>query len=148
MANALFDKGRESFLKGEIAWQTKTIDVILVKVGGGAGEYTVDLANHQFLEDVTVAARVALLSGNAVEDTELTTKTTAAGVAGADDAVFEEVTGDEIGAIVIYARESTNTETTSRLIAYIDDATGLPVTPNGGDITIEWDDGANKIFKL
>ena len=148
MANALFDKGRESFLKGEIAWQTKTIDVILVKVGTEADEYNVDLANHQFLQDVTAGARVALLSGNAVEDTELTTKTTAAGVAGADDAVFEEVTGDEIGAIVIYARESTDTETTSRLIAYIDDATGLPVTPNGGDITIEWDDGANKIFKL
>lgn len=25
---------------------------------------------------------------------------------------------------------------------------GLPVTPNGGDITIQWDNGANKIFKL
>ena len=148
MANALFDKGRESFLKGEIDWASDTIDVILVKVGTEADEYNVDLANDQFLEGVTVAARVALLSGNAVEDTELTTKTTAAGVAGADDAVFEEVTGDEIGAIVIYARESTDTETTSRLIAYIDTADGLPITPNGTDITIEWDTGANKIFKL
>ena len=25
---------------------------------------------------------------------------------------------------------------------------GLPVTPNGGDITITWDSGANKIFRL
>jgi hypothetical protein len=24
----------------------------------------------------------------------------------------------------------------------------LPITPNGGDITIQWDNGANKIFKL
>lgn len=38
--------------------------------------------------------------------------------------------------------------TESPLIAYIDTATGLPVTPNGGDITIAWDSGANKIFKL
>lgn len=39
-------------------------------------------------------------------------------------------------------------QTDSPLIAYIDTATGLPVTPNGGDITIAWDSGANKIFKL
>ncbi len=38
--------------------------------------------------------------------------------------------------------------TAQRLIAYIDTATGMPVTPNGGDITIAWDNGANKIFKL
>jgi hypothetical protein len=31
---------------------------------------------------------------------------------------------------------------------YIDAATGLPLTPNGGDVTIQWDNGANKIFKL
>jgi hypothetical protein len=34
------------------------------------------------------------------------------------------------------------------LIAYIDTATGLPVTPGGGDIDITWDNGSNKIFKL
>lgn len=27
-------------------------------------------------------------------------------------------------------------------------AAGLPVTPNGGDITVAWDNGANRIFKL
>jgi hypothetical protein len=39
-------------------------------------------------------------------------------------------------------------QTDEPLIAYIDTATGLPVTPNGGDITIAWDSGANRIFKL
>jgi len=148
MANALYDKGRESFLKGEIPWLTGEIDVILVKVGTGTGEYEVNLATHEFLQDIPADARVAKLSGNATSPTELQNKTAADGVADADDAVFDEVTGDEVGAIVIYERQETDTETTSRLIAYIDNATGLPVTPNGGDITIEWDDGANKIFKL
>ena len=37
---------------------------------------------------------------------------------------------------------------TSQLVAYIDTATGLPVTPNGGNIQIVWDTGANKIFAL
>ena len=49
-------------------------------------------------------------------------------------------------ALILY--QHTGTDATARLIAYIDTATGLPVTPNGGDITIVWDDGPNKIFKL
>ena len=36
----------------------------------------------------------------------------------------------------------------SLLIAFFDTATAMPVTGNGGDITIIWDTGANKIFKL
>ena len=32
--------------------------------------------------------------------------------------------------------------------AYIDTATGLPITPNGGDIIVTWDNGINKIFRL
>jgi hypothetical protein len=60
---------------------------------------------------------------------------------------FTAVTGDPCEAIVIW--QDTGVESTSRLIAYIDTASsGLPVTPNGGDITIAWDSGANKIFKL
>ena len=51
-----------------------------------------------------------------------------------------------IEAIVIYV--DTGTEATSPLIAYIDTATGLPITPNGGDIIVTWDNGVNKIFKV
>ena len=40
------------------------------------------------------------------------------------------------------------TEATSPLIAYIDTATGLPITPNGGDIIVTWDNGTNKIFRV
>jgi hypothetical protein len=34
------------------------------------------------------------------------------------------------------------------LIAFFDSAIGMPVSGNGGDITIVWDTSANKIFKL
>jgi len=69
------------------------------------------------------------------------------GVADAADIVFTAPpAGDVLEATVIY--QDTGVEGTSRLIAYIDTATGLPVTPNGTDITILWDSGANKIFKL
>ena len=148
MANALFDKGREKFLRGEISWNNDKIGVILVATGTGSDQYEVNLAVHEYLEDIPVAARVALLEANTVDPKELTGKTTTAGVADANDIKFEEVTGNEVGALVLYVHEDTDTETTSRLIAYIDTAIGIPVIPNGGDIHVEWDDGANKIFKL
>ncbi|MBA7630623.1 hypothetical protein ES703_38147 [subsurface metagenome] len=135
MANALYNKGREGFLDGNIDWDTDDIRCILIDTA----DYTVDLATHDNLDDVPGDARVATSGA-------LTSKTVTDGVADAADVTLSSVTGDTCEAIVIY--KHTGTESTSRLIAYIDSATGLPVTPNGGDITIQWDSGANKIFKL
>lgn len=135
MASALYDKGREGFLDGSIDWDSDTIKVVLVDTA----DYTVDLANDNDLADVASAARVATSAA-------LSSKTVTAGVADAADVTFSSVTGDPCEALVIY--QDTGTEGTSRLIAYIDTATGLPVTPNGGDISVQWDSGANKIFKL
>ena len=46
-------------------------------------------------------------------------------------------------------RTAIGTESTSNLIAYMDTGmTGLPVTPNGGDITVQWANTSNRIFKL
>ncbi len=135
MANGLYDKGREAFLNGDIDWAADTIKVILIDTA----DYVVNLATHDFYNDVTVAGRVGTAQ-------TLGTKTSTNGVADAADVTFTAVTGDPCEAIVIY--KDTGTESTSALIAYIDTATGLPVTPNGGNITITWDNGANKIFKL
>ena len=135
MANALYDLGRQGFLDGSIDWDTDNIKAVLVDTGA----YTVNLATHQFLSDVAAGARISI-SGN------LASKTVAAGVADAADVVFTAVTGATVEAIVIY--KDTGTVGTSRLIAFIDTATGLPLTPNGGDVTVAWDNGANKIFKL
>ena len=135
MANALYDLGREAFLDGDISWGTDTIKVILVDTG----TYTVDLAAHDHLDDIPAGARVATSDA-------LASKTVASGVADAADITLSTVSGNTVEAVVIY--QDTGVESTSKLIAYIDTATNLPVTPNGGDITIQWDNGANKIFKL
>lgn len=135
MANALYDKGREAFLSGSISWSSDNIKVVLVDVG----DYTADLATDQYLSSIAAVGRVAT-SGN------LASKTVAAGVADAADVTFSAVSGDQCEALVIY--KDTGDAATSPLIAYIDSATNLPVTPNGGDITVAWDNGANKIFKL
>lgn len=135
MADGLYDYGREGFLAGDIDWDGDNIKIMLID----EADDVPDLALDQDLADRAAPSRVAT-SGN------LASKTVAAGVADAANVTFSAVTGDEAESIDIY--QDSGVEATSRLIANIDSATNLPVTPNGGDITVQWDDGANKIFKL
>lgn len=135
MANTLYDFARQRFLEAQLNWLTDTIKVILVDTGS----YTPQTAVHQYLADIPISARIA-------GPVTLTSKTTTGGAADAADVTFTSVTGPSIEAIVIYA--DTGTESTSPLIAFIDTATGLPITPNGGDIIVTWDNGVNKIFKV
>lgn len=135
MANALYYKGREKFLDGAISWSSDNIKCVLVDTA----TYSVDIANEEFLSAIPAGERVAT-SAN------FTTKTITNGTADADDVVFSSVSGDVSEALVIY--KDTGVDTTSPLIAYIDTATGLPVTPNGGDVTVTWDNGTDKIFTL
>jgi hypothetical protein len=101
-------------------------------------DYVVDLANDQFVSVIPAAARVSV--------TTLQGRSAVAGVHDANDATFPAVIGDTCEAIVL--AKDTGDENTSILIAYIDDAGGLPCTPNGRDIAVQWSDGADKIFKL
>lgn len=136
MANALYDKARESFLSQNPAldWDTDNIKCALVR----SSAYTPNMSTDQYLS--SVATRVAD-SGN------LASKTVTAGVADAADVTFTAVAaGAAIQYVLIY--KDTGVAATSPLIALLDTATGLPVTPNGGDITLAWDNGADKIFKL
>lgn len=135
MANALYGLAREAFLNGDLDWAANDIKVVLVDTN----DYTVSINTHQFLSDVAAGARVATSSN-------LASKTATLGVADAADVTFSAVTGDQSEALVIY--QDSGSAATSRLIAYIDTATGLPVTPNGADITVTWDNGSNRIFAL
>lgn len=135
MANALYAKGRQAFLDGDIDWTNDTIKCVLVD----SADYTADLAAHDFLNDVPSGARVGTAQ-------TLASKTVTDGVADAADVTFTAVTGDPSEYILIY--KDTGTESTSNLIALIDTGTGLPVTPNGGNISIAWSNGADKIFRL
>ena len=137
MSNNLYDKGRQKFLEAKIDWLNDTIKAILIDTD----DYAVNLATHEFLNEVPVAARVST-SAN------LTGKTTTNGVADADDALFEAVVGDICEAVILI--KDTGSVATSPLIAYLNSAeSGLPITPSGGsDIILKWNNGPNKIFKL
>lgn len=135
MANALYDKGREGFLDGSIDWDTNTIKLVLID----EADDTIDLAVDDNLDDRAAPSRVATSAA-------LSSKTATNGVADSADVTLSAVTGDQSESLDLY--KDTGTESTSRLICNIDTATGLPVTPNGGDITVQFDNAANKIFKL
>lgn len=133
MANQLYVWGKQQCLEGSIAWLTDTVKMVIVDTA----EYTVNIATHQWLSDVPVAARVATSPA-------LTGKSTTGGVAGAANPTFTAVTGPVSEAIIIY--KDTGSASTSPLIAYMDTQIGIPVVPNGGDVYVVI--GAGGLFKL
>lgn len=135
MANKLYTPFLESCLKGEIDLLTSNVKLVLVDTGA----YTHDVA-HQYLSDVPSGARIAT-SGN------LANKSVTGAVFDADDVTISAVSGASIEAFIIYI--DTGTASTSRLVLFADTvSSGLPVTPNGGSITVTFDSGSNKIFKI
>lgn len=142
MANALFTPGREGFLAGEIDWDTAVIKCALVRA------YTFT-ATHKFVSDLTTAGGVLVATSAA-----LSSKTVTGGTAGAANVTFSAVpSGAAITSLIIFQSSAVTggsdvASTAQRLIAYVDSYTNMPITPNGGDITIAWDTGTNKIFTL
>ena len=105
-------------------------------------------ASHRSYEPTTPAAGYAAAIANTFG---LHAASYGNGVAGynasfATTTAYQVPSGAVVSAFVIYKKVST--EANSLLIAFFDTATAMPVTGNGGDITIIWDTGSNKIFKL
>lgn len=125
MANVFYPTSRKLLMDADLDLAADTIKVVLID----AADYTVS-AGHDFLDDVAGGAIVGTAQ-------TLASKTTTGGVFDAADVTFTAVTGDPCEAILVY--KDTGSAATSPLIAYIDTvSSGLPVTPNGGDITIAW----------
>lgn len=124
MANAFYTDVFDQFGSKGIHLLNDVIRVILVD----AADYTFSAA-HDFLDDVPSIGRVASAS--------LATKTLVDGVFDAADTVLTSVTGDQSEALILYD-DSPATEATKPLICYLDSYSGLPITPNGQNITIVW----------
>ena len=137
MANALYPLWKQQLIQaGANSALTGTIKVVLVDTA----TYTYSAA-HQFYSSVT-----GVPTSVAAAPPTLGSKTFANGVFDAADITFSGVTlGANCEALIIYS--DTGTPSTSPLIAYLDSGiTGMPVTPNGGDINVVWN--ASGIFAL
>lgn len=134
MASVLFDPGREGILDTTVAFTTGDIRAMLVK-----SAYVFSAA-HKFLSDITAA-------NDNGRSASLTAKTATNGVANAANTTLTATAAAACASIVLF--QHTGVDTTARIICYIDTATGLPFTPAaGGAVAVNWDTGANKIFKL
>lgn len=132
MPNAIYPKYKEALLQHAAnSSLTGTVKVALVDTG----VYTYSAA-HEFLTSLTGVVGTAQIVGS---------KTFTDGVFDGADVTYTAVTGNSAEALVFYI--DTGTAATSRLVAFIDTGfSGLPVTPNGGDITLSFN--ASGIFAL
>lgn len=125
MANAIYPLYKQALLdaSANVDLNDGTVKVALVDTG----TYTYNAA-HDMYED---------LSGVVGTPQEITATTVTNGTFDGENVNFTAVSGNTVEALVIYI--DTGNAATSRLVAYIDTSvTGLPVTPNGGDIAITW----------
>ncbi len=141
MANAVFPKAKEGFLDGSIDLDTASIKVALVR------GYTYS-STHEFVSDVTNTGTIHATSG------ALTSIDVTNGVFDAADITFTTPpTDSNQHSLLIFQSSAVGggsdvASSSQRVIAWIDTGTGVPIVPAGGDITVVWDNGANKIFAL
>jgi hypothetical protein len=141
LANALYNKYKEKLLNPGTLGTTSgtavdltddTINVALIDTG----TYTFSAA-HEFYTSISSAVIGTPQA--------LASKTVTNGVFDAADVTFTAVSGASVEAYIIY--KDTGTAGTSSLIGYFDTAaSGLPVTPNGGNISLAFN--ASGIFAL
>jgi hypothetical protein len=128
-ANAVYPKYKEALLNGSTNTAltgSGTTGLYAALVDTGTYTYS---AAHEFYSS---------LSGVVGTDQEVLTPTLVGGLIDGGDVTYTAVSGASVEAIVLY-RKNAGANTTWRLVAYIDTGvTGLPVTPNGGNIGITW----------
>lgn len=143
MANAVYGKGRQHILQGDIAYLTDSIRCFMCTSG-----YTASINADEFVSSIGSGSNPTMPANTlgVLADSIFASKTSTLGTANAANLTFHSISGSQITQLIIL--KDTSNWATSPLIARIDTATGLPLTPNGGDININWDTGSNKIFTL
>lgn len=140
MANFIFDAFRNGQLSQTtpVALGTDTIKAMFV-------DHTDDTPTSadDFIDDILSLGRVPAIASCPTLGTK-TIGTLAAGTFDAADTTFTALTGDQVESLILF--KDTGTEATSKLLCRWDTATGLPLTPNGGDVVIQWN--ASGIFRF
>lgn len=145
MANGPYQHGMKHFARGNVPWildgSPTTGEGTVFKVAlVDTADYTVDLANHEFRDASGLSAGITATSG-----TMTLVDAAADGVLDASDVVITGTSGDTSEGILLY--QDKGAAASDRLLLWWDSASGLPVTL-GGDVTITWDNGSNKIAKI
>lgn len=123
MANALFNSIKKQLLDGDRDLLVETVNVSL----GDSADVVPAPATHDFYDDISIGVE---------ETATLASKTTTGGTFDAADPTWAAATGDPCEWVVIWV-DTAGAAGTDPLVAYYDTfSSGMPVTPNGGDITL------------
>jgi hypothetical protein len=138
MSNGFFSPGMMHFARGDIVWKAAGGSNIVTALIDSA-DYTVDLVNHEFRTSVPGAAQEETSANMTLIDAA------SDGVVDANDVTFTGTSGDTCEGILVY--RNVGTQATDILLFWWDTASGLPVQL-GGDVTIAWDSGSNRIARI
>jgi hypothetical protein len=135
MASAHYNINLKKYLDAQINLSSNTIKVRLMRVSAYTFSQT-----HEFMSSMPAAIATDVTLGSKV----LATTSADGGTFDAADAVFTAVgAGAAIDCLAIFKFVTVDAD--SPCLAYID---GFSVTPNGGDITIQWQATNPFIFKI
>ena len=127
----MYGLARYAFAEGNLSWLSDNIKINLVTSG-----YTPNFTTDQYLS-IIGGGNIVATSAN------LASKTDSLGTVSAANVTFSAVSGSTATYIGMYY--DTGSSSTSPLIILIDTASNLPVTPNGGNIVLQW---GTSIFTL
>ncbi len=145
MANALYPKWKEAIMQASTNSKLATSAPTARVAFSDTGTYTYS-ASHQFYSSLSGMAPSSRATGVALAN--LTFGSVSASVFDADDATFSALSNSSVSveAIILYLDDG-SADATSRLCMYLDSSiTGMPFTPSGADVTIQWN--ASGIFAL
>lgn len=93
------------------------------------------VAADDFIDDVLSAGRVPAIASCPALASK-TNGVVAVGTFDAADTTFTSLTGDASEQLILF--EDSGVESTSDIVCFWDTATGLPLTPNGGNVSVVW----------
>lgn len=166
MANTMYGPARAAIMNGQIKLVADTIRAILVDLTVYSAPVFTGSGAHVFLDSITgLSNATAGAVGGSANAPALVNKTLQPvswgppitgspdwGVFDADDTLFSQCanpTGTSTFEAVVLFWDNGGADSTKRLIALIDTiASGLPVTPNGGDVTMQWPSGGTPDYRI
>lgn len=151
MPSDLYNIGRRGFLTQvsqgsangvKIDWVNDTVMAQLITLDAAGFQFDPE---HASLADIPNGARIGS------PKTLANRGSTVDGWATADNVTFDAVTspnGEAVSAVLLYRAGAD--DASSILVAYLDDVvSGLPIVPNGGDLTLLWNAGVDtRLFRL
>jgi len=137
MANTVYAKAKQALLEGDLDLTGQSLKVLFIK----KSLYTPNFLTNQYVSDIPTAAIV-------FRTANIGNVTAQNGILDATDLLEESYSGGTFDGIILY--QVGLSDSSSRLIFFIDESEGLPFTATGESLllTLQWNNESGKILSL